>query len=211
MNGRPTGDDREPRAVRLIFAYDGDEVRLESRQPATMLAPAGDAVEGFDDHTGFWTEVRDAQGTVLHRQILHDPMRSAAEVFSPDPDRSIRRVPDERPSGVFWVVVPVVPGADHVSLMGVADGGQTVIPVCWPIRRAMVGPTSWGSVMTACGCPGSKSDGTFAAPELVIANFGYDQGWRAESHPRTVADRSNDGRAVGFRGAGVFMSRFQPL
>ena len=70
MNGRPTGDDREPRAVRLIFAYDGDEVRLESRQPAIMLAPAGDAVEVFDDHTGFWTEVREAQGTVLHRQIL---------------------------------------------------------------------------------------------------------------------------------------------
>ncbi len=56
-----------------------------------------------------------------------------------------------------------------------------------------------------------KSDGTFAAPELVIANFGYDQGWRAEHHPRTIADRSNDGRAVGFRGAGVFMSRFQSL
>jgi len=34
------------RAVRLIFADHGDEVRLESRQPVTMLAPAGDAVEG---------------------------------------------------------------------------------------------------------------------------------------------------------------------
>ena len=123
MNGQPTAGDRDPRAVRLVFAYNGDEVRLESRQPVVMVAPPSDPVVDFDDQTGFWTEVRDAQGVVLHRQIMHDPVRRDAEVFSPDPDRSIRRVPDERPSGLFWVVVPVVPGADHVALMGVADSG----------------------------------------------------------------------------------------
>jgi hypothetical protein len=123
MNGRPTGGDREPRAVRLIFAYEGDVVRLESRQPVAMVAPASDPVEGFDDHTGFWTEVRDAQGVVLHRQIMHDPVRRDAEVFTPDPQRSIRRVPDGRPCGVFRVVVPIVPGADHVSLMGAVGSG----------------------------------------------------------------------------------------
>jgi len=123
MNGRPAGGDQEPQSVRLIFAYDGDEVRLESRQPVNMVAPASDPVEGFENHMGFWTEVRDAQGAVLHRQILHDPVRRDAEVFSPNPDRSIRRVPDEQPSGMFWVVVPLVPGADHVSLMGAAGPG----------------------------------------------------------------------------------------
>jgi len=106
-----------------MFSYDGDDIRLESRELVAMVAPPSDPVDGFENQAGFWTEVRDGQGAVLHRRIMHDPVRRDAEVFSPDPDRSIRRVPDERPSGWFWVVVPVVPGADHVALMGVAASG----------------------------------------------------------------------------------------
>jgi hypothetical protein len=117
------GSGQEARSVRLIFSYDGDDVRLESRQPVEMRAPRSDPVEGYADQTGFWTEVRDAQGSVLHRQVMHDPVRRDAEVFSPDPERSIARVPIERPHGVFSVVVPLVPGADHVALMGVPAAG----------------------------------------------------------------------------------------
>jgi hypothetical protein len=118
---------REARSVRLIFSYDGDEVRLESRQPVEMLAAPSDPVEGYEHQTGFWTEVRDAQGSVLHRQIMHDPMPRDAEVFSPDPKRSISRVPIERPHGVFWVLVPLVPEADHVALMGVPAAGTAAL------------------------------------------------------------------------------------
>jgi hypothetical protein len=114
------GSGRAARSVRLIFSYDGDDVRLESRQPVEMLAPPSDPVEGYANQLGFWTEVRDAQGSVLHRQVLHNPVRRDTEVFSPDPEHSIARVPIERPHGVFWVVVPLVPGADHVALMGPA-------------------------------------------------------------------------------------------
>jgi hypothetical protein len=56
----------------------------------------------------------------------------------------------------------------------------------------------------------SNGDGTFAAPQLVIPNFGYNAGgWRVERHPRFVADVTGDGRAdiVGFGNAGVWLSR----
>ena len=43
----------------------------------------------------------------------------------------------------------------------------------------------------------AKPDGSFTAPELVVANFGYDNGWRVERHPRLVADITNDGRVFG--------------
>jgi hypothetical protein len=55
----------------------------------------------------------------------------------------------------------------------------------------------------------AKPDQSFTAPELVVANFGYDAGWRVEHHPRLVADITNDGRVVGFRGDGVSVPRAQ--
>lgn len=135
MSEQP-GSGREARSVRLISSYDGDDVRLESRQPVEMLAPPNDPVEGYESQTGFWTEVRDAQGSVLHRRIMHDPVRRDAEVFSPDPERSIARVPIERPHGAFVVLVPLVPGADHVALMGVpAAGAAAFAPAVVELHR----------------------------------------------------------------------------
>ena len=57
-------------------------------------------------------------------------------------------------------------------------------------------------VWTAIG----NGDGTFQAPRYVLANFGYQQGWRVETHPRFLAVLTSSGRAdiVGFGDAGVW-------
>ena len=55
----------------------------------------------------------------------------------------------------------------------------------------------------------NQGDGTFAAPTLAVADFGYDAGgWRVEKHPRFLVDVTGDGRAdiVGFGDAGVYVS-----
>jgi hypothetical protein len=55
----------------------------------------------------------------------------------------------------------------------------------------------------------NNGNGTFAAPQLVIANFGYNAGgWRVEKHPRFLADLTGDGRAdiVGFGQGGVWVA-----
>jgi hypothetical protein len=55
----------------------------------------------------------------------------------------------------------------------------------------------------------NNGNGTFQAPQLVVANFGYNAGgWRVEQHPRFLADLTGDGRAdiVGFGDAGVYVS-----
>ena len=54
----------------------------------------------------------------------------------------------------------------------------------------------------------AQSEGRFTAPELVVANFGYDAGWRVEHHLRLIAE-FNPGRAIGFRDAGVWVPRAQ--
>jgi hypothetical protein len=57
-------------------------------------------------------------------------------------------------------------------------------------------------VWTAIG----NGDGTFQEPKFVLANFGYQQGWRVEKHPRFLAVLTSSGRAdiVGFGDAGVW-------
>ena len=49
----------------------------------------------------------------------------------------------------------------------------------------------------------SNGDGTFQAPQMVVADFGYEAGgWRVNKHPRYLADLTGDGTAdiVGFAG-----------
>jgi hypothetical protein len=48
--------------------------------------------------------------------------------------------------------------------------------------------------------------GFFSAPQFVLANFGYDQGWTPSRHLRTTADLNGDGRQdiVGFGEEGVW-------
>jgi hypothetical protein len=106
-------------AIRLIFKYEGSDISLVSRQRVEMKVPPSEPLEAsLEDRSGFWLEVRDAAGTTLHRQLMHDPIRHDAEVFSDDPERSIARVPVEHPSGVFSVVLPAAEEADHVALIG---------------------------------------------------------------------------------------------
>ncbi len=54
----------------------------------------------------------------------------------------------------------------------------------------------------------STGDGTFTGPERVVADFGYDQGWRVDKHLRVVADISGTpgvGDLVGFGDHGVLV------
>ncbi|WP_406224111.1 hypothetical protein [Streptomyces canus] len=114
-----TGADNDhPHAVRLIFEYEGTDIRLVSRQQVEMTPPPSDRLADQRSAQGTWVEVRDAGRNALYRRVLHDPVRHDAEVFSEDPERSITRVPVETPRGTFAVLVPDIEAADHVALVG---------------------------------------------------------------------------------------------
>jgi hypothetical protein len=119
---RPEPGPSEPRgALRLTFAYTGDEVTIVSQQHVDMLAPAGEAARIEPGQPGFWVELRDERGEVLYQQTLHHPVRHEAEVFSPE--GSITTVPVE-PTGTFQVVVPDLPHASAVVVHGSAGPGE---------------------------------------------------------------------------------------
>ena len=54
----------------------------------------------------------------------------------------------------------------------------------------------------------SNGDGTFQPAQFVIADFGFEAGWRVDKHPRFLADITGDGRMdiVGFGDAGVYVA-----
>jgi|SRR5215203_1937653 len=106
-----------PRAERLTFTYEGDEVRLVSRQPVEMIAPLTDRLTGYEGEQGFWIEVRNDQEETLHRLVMQDPLRRDVEVFSPDPAQSLVRAPVEKSTGSFSVAIPDLKEADHVALL----------------------------------------------------------------------------------------------
>jgi len=114
------------KAVRLIFEYDGDTVRLVSQQDVEM------AVTGFDmagvDHPGYYVDTRDASGATLARVAAHGAFAGSAEVFPEKPGDPITRVEVAAPKGAFTVVVPVTAAASHVAVTRVAPGAAGQAP-----------------------------------------------------------------------------------
>jgi hypothetical protein len=108
----------EPRSVRLIFEYDGDDVRLVSQQVVDV------AVTGFDlpqpRAVGHYVELRGAEGDTLSAVPARNAMGRSAEVFPEQPGEPITRVDVERPQGAFTVVVPAPPGATTVAVVELA-------------------------------------------------------------------------------------------
>lgn len=105
-------------AMRLIFEYEGDNVRLISQQSVDV------AITGFDlaraQHPGLYIDTRDAAGRALARVPAHGAFPSGAEVFPEQQGEPITRSTGATPKGAFTVVVPVPEGADHVAVVQVA-------------------------------------------------------------------------------------------
>ena len=117
----PTNDANQPMstlAMRLIFEYEGDQVRLVSQQPVDL------AVTGFDiartPHPGYYVDARDGHGRTLARVPARGAFSGSVEVFPERPGESISRVDVAKLRGAFTVVVPVPEGADHVSVVHMA-------------------------------------------------------------------------------------------
>ncbi|MFB6560825.1 hypothetical protein ACFCYH_18465 [Streptomyces sp. NPDC056400] len=104
--------------LRLIFEYEGTDIRLIFRQRVAMAPPMGGSLRECQDIEDPWVvEVRDAEQQLLYQNVMPNPIRHDAEVFSDDPDHSLARVPVEVPKGAFEVLIPDVEYADHVAFI----------------------------------------------------------------------------------------------
>jgi hypothetical protein len=106
-------------AIRLIFEYDGDRVRVVQQTPVDIAPSSLPAATG--EGGGVFVEVRDAGDRTLAR-VPAPPhaLSSSLETFPERHDQPITRTDAPRATGAFTVVVPVTPAADHVTIVRVA-------------------------------------------------------------------------------------------
>ena len=97
--------------MRLTVGYRGDELWLVGRQAVRTVAPLSAPLVDLRTRSGFWCELRDAEGRVLHRQVLRDPRHPTDEVAG------ARHTPAGHTDGVFTVLVPADTGATDVVLV----------------------------------------------------------------------------------------------
>lgn len=109
-------------ALRLLFAVDWPEVELVGIERHEMRAPSSDELDSIAV-AGFWVELRDSTGRRLYRQLLHDPIGTSVE--TPAEDGSWTRVTVAQPAGLFSVLVPALPEAQSVVLVGSPPGRRS--------------------------------------------------------------------------------------
>ena len=108
--------------LRVTFAYRGDRIALAGSRRVQMIAPPSVTPPPENGQSGYWFEVRAADGSLLFHRGLHAPIRVDVEVFSDEGGRSITRIPIAEPDGQlqgeFEVLVPDLPGAQSFVLYG---------------------------------------------------------------------------------------------
>lgn len=103
-------------AVRLVFEYEGEDVRLVSWQRIDMLTSLSDPVEEHRSEQGSWLELRDRNDRPIYRQVLHQAIQTDVEAPSDEPGHPLTRRPVEQPRGVFVALLPDLNEAETLAL-----------------------------------------------------------------------------------------------
>lgn len=111
---------RQPKpapAMRLIFEYDGDEVRLVSQQSVDMVVTGADLAQV--QAAGTFVDARDASDRTVARVHARGVSEGMVEVFPEKPGQPIMNVKVDRPRGAFTVVLPAPKEAAKVAVVRV--------------------------------------------------------------------------------------------
>ncbi|MET0870745.1 MAG: hypothetical protein ABWX89_00290 [Paeniglutamicibacter terrestris] len=111
------GPDTNTGAMRLIFEYEGDAVRLISQQPVDMALTGAETP--LDARTGHFAVIRET----AEREIARVPvsgLQSTLEVFPETAGEPIVRITPDTPRGAFTVIVPAATAAASVALLSVS-------------------------------------------------------------------------------------------
>ncbi len=218
------------KAAKLVvpnFGYDAGGWRVELH-PRTVADVTGDGrgdIVGFGNG-GVWVALNNGDGTFGGPQLVVKNFGSAGSAGGWRVDRHPRLVADLTGdgrgdivgfgNGGVWVALNNGDGTFQPPTLAVANFGydaggwrvdrhpRFVADLTGDGRGDIVGFGN-GGVWVAL----NNGDGTFQAPALVVANFGYDAGgWRVDRHPRLVAELTGDGAGdiVGFGNGGVWVA-----
>jgi hypothetical protein len=229
------GTFQAPQRVVTNFGYNAGGWRVE-RHPRLLADLTGDGradIVGFGDG-GVWVALNNGNGTFqpLQQVVANFAYSAGGWRVERHPRFLADLTGDGRADivgfgdGGVWVALNNGNGTFQAPQLAVANFGYNaggwrveqhprfVADVTGDGRADIVGFGDGGVWVSL-----NNGNGTFQAPQLALADFGYNAGgWRVERHPRLLADVIGDGRAdiIGFGGAGVLVSRnnnngtFQP-
>jgi hypothetical protein len=112
------------KAMRLIFEYEGDQVRLISQTPVDMALTGSDVAHA--EHAAYFVDTRDAANQTLARVSAHGAFASSTEVFPEQHGAPITRVEISNPKGAFTVIAPAPEATHHVTVLKAAQVGSPV-------------------------------------------------------------------------------------
>jgi hypothetical protein len=107
------------RAIRLIFEYEGDTLRLVKEQAVEMVV--ADTEPAGAQSPGYYLDARDAAERTLARVAARGAFGRSAEVFPERHEDPIQRIDVEQPRGAFTVTLPAIDAADHVTMVRIID------------------------------------------------------------------------------------------
>jgi hypothetical protein len=110
------------RAIRFIFEYEGDRLRLVTQQNVDMVVAEVD--QSTDRSAGYYLDARDSGERTLARVAAHGAFSQSAEVFPERHDEPISRVDTPQQRGAFTVTLPALEQADHVTIVRVMEGAE---------------------------------------------------------------------------------------
>jgi len=114
-----TAPNESPAAtLRVTFVYRGHDIAVAGTRKVRMIVPPAVSPAPEKGQSGYWIEVRAADGRLLFHRVLHSPIRVDVEVFAYGERQSITRIPVAEPRGEFEALVPDLPEADSLVLYG---------------------------------------------------------------------------------------------
>jgi hypothetical protein len=117
-------DAKPAQVLRVTFAYRGNDLAVAGTRRVRMILPPALSPPPERGQSGYWVEVRAADGALLFHRALHSPVRVDAEIFTGGESPTIARAPIVEPQGEFEVLVPDLPEAQSLLLYGPAAEAQ---------------------------------------------------------------------------------------
>jgi hypothetical protein len=109
---------------RFVVSRSGKSVALVSAKRIQAISPPSDDVNETGRTGGSWIELRNGDGKILYRRILHDFFDDSVEIMT---GRSGEALSWQEASGIkksIVVMVPEMPEADHMAIMSRDPAGK---------------------------------------------------------------------------------------
>lgn len=106
------------KSLRLIFSYEGDNIKLLSSQKVNIIPPPSDDIQENREHSGFWYSLEDNNGRSLYHRVTRQRLHEEVEVFTNERENSIQRRKVENPKGTLILLVPDISEGHSVALFG---------------------------------------------------------------------------------------------